>query len=39
MLYYILLAVVAEQADAYVWGAYGRPYGFKSHRPHQQKRR
>ena len=36
MLYYILLAVVAEQADAYVWGAYGRPYGFKSHRPHQK---
>ena len=37
MLYYILLAVVAEQADAYVWGAYGRPYGFKSHQPHQKK--
>ena len=27
---------VAELADAYVWGAYGYPCGFKSHPSHQR---
>ena len=29
---------VAELADAYVWGAYGYPCGFKSHLSHQNKK-
>ena len=32
-------AAVAELADAHVWGACGQPYGFKSHQPHQEKKK
>ena len=35
----IIDAAVAELADAHVWGACGQPYGFKSHQPHQEKKK
>ena len=37
LFYNFIDATVAELADAHVWGACGRPYGFKSHQSHQKR--